>query len=145
MVADFSYSFVSIEPSVIGEEKGLTGQMALSVKYNEGNSNSITGTISTKSQYTSRTNPWLVYLLGSYTYGESNKKRDTNDGTVHFRYIHVFNDSYDYEFFMQREFNEFQAIKDRNLIGSNMRISLFNGSFDKFYLGLGLFYSLMLR
>ena len=141
LLSTLSYSFVSLEPSVVGEEKGFNGQVAFSIKYNEGNSNSRAGSFSTKSQYTSTTNPWLIYLLGSYTYGESNKKKDTNDGTVHLRYIRTFTTNFDYEFFIQREFNEFQAIRERNLIGSNLRVNLFNHFFDKYYFGLGLFSS----
>lgn len=136
-----SYSFISLEPPVIGEKEGLDGEVSLGAKYNSGNSDSISVGTAVKGQYSEK--EWLLYLIASYSYGESNGKEDTNDGLVHLRYVHtIANTAYDYELFLQTEFNEFQDIKERNLAGANIRRKL-DLLFDKFYAGLGLFYSYM--
>jgi len=136
-----SYSFINVEPPVIGEKEGFDGEVSLGAKYSSGNSDSVSVGMSAKGQYSA--NEWLVYLISAYTYGESNGNEDTNDGLVHLRYVHTIADTaYDYELFLQTEFNVFQDIKARNLAGANIRRRL-DLSFDKFYVGLGLFYSYM--
>lgn len=136
-----SYSFINIEPSVIGEKEGLDGEVSVGAKYNTGNSDTRSVGISAKGQYSEK--EWLAYLVSAYTYGESNGREDTNDGIFHLRYIHrMANTAYDYELFFQTEFNKFQDIKTRDLAGANIRRKL-ELSFDKFYVGLGLFYSYM--
>jgi putative salt-induced outer membrane protein len=137
----FSYSFIHIDPPVIGEKEGLKGEVSISGKHSSGNNDSTSVGLAGKGEYFG--DEWLVYLIASYTYGESNDKKDTNDGSAHLRYVHSIGDtSYDYELFLQTEFNEFQNIKQRNLMGANLRKKL-DTSFDKLYAGLGLFYSYM--
>ena len=135
----FSYSFISLDPPVIGEKEGLTGEAALGATYSSGNSDYSSVGIALKGQYSEK--EWLMYLIGAYHYGESSGDKNANDGLLHLRYVHTIEDTlYDYELFLQSEFNEFQDIKKRNLAGANIRRKL-NLSFDKFYIGLGLFYS----
>lgn len=141
ILTTLSYSFINIEPPFIGEKNGLDGEVSLGAKYNSGNSDSLSVGLAAKGEYSEK--KWLVYLIAAYTYGESNDEKDTNDGLVHLRYVHnIANTSYDYELFLQTEFNEFQDVKERNLAGANIRKKLDLG-FDKFYAGLGLFYSYM--
>jgi len=138
----FSYAFVNLEPPVIGEKKGFDGEVSLGAKFNSGNSDTLALGAGAKGQYSQE--EWLVYMIASYSYGESNDVIDTNDGLLHLRYVHEITDTaYDYEFFLQTEFNEFQAIKSRNLAGANIRRDFSDLPFDKFYLGVGLFYSYM--
>jgi len=141
ILTTLSYSFISVEPPVVGEKEGLDGEISLGAKYNSGNSDSVSLGISGKGQYSAK--EWLIYLIGTYSYGESNGNQDTNDGIFHLRYVHTLADTpYDYEIYLQTEFNEFQDIKKRNLAGANIRRKL-DLPFDKFYVGLGLFYSYM--
>ena len=136
-----SYSLINVEPPVIGEKEGLDGEISLGAKFNSGNTDSVSAGIAVKGQYSEK--EWLLYLISAYTYGESNGNKDTNDGIFHLRYVHHITDTaYDYELFVQTEFNEFQDIKERNLAGANIRRKL-DLPFDKFYAGLGLFYSYM--
>jgi len=136
-----SYSFINVEPPVIGEKEGLDGEISLGAKYSSGNSDSISVGLAAKGQYSEK--EWLVYFISAYAYGESSGDKDTNDGLFHLRYVHaISNTAYDYELFLQTEFNEFQDIKARNLAGANIRRKL-DLPFDKFYVGLGLFYSYM--
>lgn len=138
-LASFSYGFINVAPPIIGTKTGLSAEMAVGANHSAGNSDSASVALGFKGQYDDE--KWLLYLLSSYTYGESNNLKDSNEGLFHLRYIHTIEDTdYDYEFFIQSEFNEFQKIKDRNLLGANIRKS-FSLGFDSLYLGLGAFYS----
>ena len=70
ILTTFSYSFINIEPPVIGEKEGLTGEVSLGAKYSSGNTDSRSVGLSGKGEYSEK--EWLVYLIASYTYGESN-------------------------------------------------------------------------
>lgn len=141
ILTTFSYSFINIEPPVIGEKKGLDGEVSLGARYSSGNTDSRSTGLAAKGEYSEK--EWLIYLIASYTYGESNDEKDTNDGLFHLRYVHsIIDTTYDYEFFLQTEFNEFQDVKERSLAGANIRKKL-DLPFDKFYVALGLFYSYM--
>ena len=141
ILTSFSYSFINIEPPVIGEKEGLDGEVSIGAKYSSGNTDSLSVGLAGKGEYSEK--EWLAYLIASYTYGESNDEKNANDGLIHLRYVHnIANTAYDYEFFLQTEFNEFQDIKERSLAGANIRKKL-DLPFDKFYVALGLFYSYM--
>lgn len=134
----FSYGFINVEPPVTGEKEGIDAEVSLSADYHTGNSDKRSIGTSGKGQYNSK--EWLLYFIAGYNYGESNGKKDTDDGMVHLRYVHTLVDGlYDYELFYQTEFNAFQNIRIRNLAGSNLRRKVDIG-FDKFYLGTGIFY-----
>jgi putative salt-induced outer membrane protein len=142
LFTSLSHAFINLEPPVIGEKEGLDGEISLGAKFNSGNSDTLSLGTAVKGQY--NTEKWLIYAIAAYSYGESNDLVDTNDGLMHLRYVHEISDTpYDYEIFMQSEFNEFQDIKSRNLAGANIRRDFANLPFDKFFVGLGLFYSYM--
>ncbi|BAF72861.1 DUF481 domain-containing protein [Sulfurovum sp. NBC37-1] len=136
-----SYSFISLDPPVIGGKEGVDGETGISGSYTSGNSNTSALGFSAKIEYHQPL--WMIYSIAAYHYGESNSEKNTNDGLAHLRYIHRIEETpYDYEFFLQTEFNEFQDVEMRNLAGANIR-RRFEGFFDKCYVGLGLFYSYM--
>lgn len=142
LFTSISHAYVNLEPPVIGEKEGFEGEVALGAIYNSGNTDSLAANFSAKGQYDRKT--WLTYLIATYAYGESNELRDNNNGLLHLRYVHEITDTpYDYELFLQTEFNEFQDIRSRNLAGANIRRDFSNDFFDKLYIGLGLFYSYM--
>jgi len=137
--SSLSYGFISVEPPVFNEEQGLKGEISLGAKYSSGNSDHRSLSSSIKGEYSRK--DWLLYLISSYTYGESKGTKDTSDGMTHLRYIHKITDTaYDYETFYQVEFNAFQDLKTRKLVGANIRKKV-DIYFDKLYFGLGLFYS----
>ena len=141
LLTSFASAFISLDPPVIGEKKGWDGEIGLSGKYSSGNSDTAAAGLGAKAEYGA--NSWLFYSIASYSYGESNDKKDTNEGILHLRYVHEITDTpYDYEIFVQSEFNEFQDVRTRDLAGVNIRRD-FSGYFDKCYIGLGLFYSYM--
>lgn len=139
LLTSLVYSFISLDPPEIGEKEKLDGEIALSANISSGNTDKKSIGLAVKGQYSEE--EWLTYLIAAYHYGEVNTDKNTNDGLAHLRYVHTIAETpYDYEFFLQSEFNEFQDIKKRNLAGANIRRKL-NLLFDKFYIGLGLFYS----
>ncbi len=142
LLSSFSPAFVNLAPPVIGEKKGLDGEASLGAKFNSGNSDTLSLGLGAKGEYSDE--EWLIYMIAAYAYGESNDIQDTNDGLLHLRYVHEIADTaYDYELFAQTEFNEFQDIKSRNLAGANIRRDFASLPFDRFYVGVGLFYSYM--
>jgi len=141
LLTTFSLSFVSLEPPVIGEKKGLDGEVSLGGVYNSGNTDSSAVHFGLKAEYHEEI--WMLYSIASYAYGESDDQKNKNNGLFHLRYIHNIEDTlYDYELFAQTEFNEFQDVKMRNLVGANIRRKI-EYFFDKCYVGIGLFYSYM--
>jgi len=136
-----SYAFIDIAPQNIGEKKGPDGEVSLGAKYSSGNTDNRSVSLSAKVQYDST--DWLTFIIASYSYGEAKGDVNSNEGLMHWRYIHSIADTpYDWEVFLQGEFNKFQKIKHRDLAGGGLR-RRFLGYFDSFYIGLGLFYSYM--
>ncbi len=140
-VLTFSHAFISVEPQNVGEKKGPDGEISVGANYSSSNTENRSVSLAAKVQYDSA--DWLTFIIASYGYGEAKGDVNSNEGLVHWRYIHSVNDTlYDWEVFLQGEFNKFQNIKDRDLAGGGLR-RRFMGSFDSFYIGLGLFYSRM--
>lgn len=134
-------AFITLDPPVIGKHIGWDGEVSLSGEYNTGNSDKTSAGLSIRADYSSE--KWLFLTIAAYNYGESNGNKDTDDGLLHLRYIHhIDNTLYDYEFFVQTEYNEFQDIRIRNLVGANIRREI-PDYFDACYVGMGLFYSYM--
>ncbi len=86
---------------------------------------------------------WNWFVVGNYKYGESAHQTFANKGFLHWR-INAPLDLSDmsWEFFVQREFDEFRRITDRALIGAGLRIPFMtfgpNGDNGKMYWGSGL-------
>jgi len=136
-----SWAFITLDPPIIGESQGWNGEIGISGAYTSGNSDTSSIGFSGKAEYHQKS--WMIYSIAAYHYGEANDDKNTNDGLIHLRYIHeISNTPYDYELYIQSEFNEFQDVKVRNLTGVNIRRD-FSGFFDKCYVGIGLFYSYM--
>ncbi len=140
IVMSYSFGYIDIQPQVIGEKKGLDGEMSITASYSDGNSEERSIGTSIKGQYDAK--DWLAFVIAAYNYGEANNHKSSEAGLLHFRYIHTILDvkNYDWEIFMQSEFNPFQKLKDRSLLGVGLR-KRFTNYFDKFYMGLGLMYT----
>ncbi len=143
IIITYSFGFIDIQPQVIGEKKGIDGEIALSASYSSGNNEESTIGTSVRGQYDAER--WLSFVIAAYKYGEANKDKNSEEGLLHLRYIHTTHyESYDWEIFAQTEFNPFQDLKERSLAGVGLRKrvdSEFNSYFDKFYIGLGLMYT----
>ena len=66
---------------------------------------------------------WNWFLVGTYKYGESAKKVFANKGFVHWRInAPLQGTGFLWEFFTQREFDDFRGITDRTLFGLGVRV-----------------------
>jgi len=141
LASAYAYAFIDIAPQNIGDKKGPEGEVSLGAKYSSGNTENRLLSFSAKGQYDSA--DWLTFIIASYSYGEAKGDVNSNEGLLHWRYIHSIDATlFDWEVFLQGEFNKFQKIEHRDLAGGGIR-RRFPGYFDSFYIGLGLFYSYM--
>jgi len=85
---------------------------------------------------------WSWFLVGNYKYGESAQTAFANKGFLHWRVTAPFQERLSWEFFTQREFDEFRRITDRSLVGLGLRTALLDKETDgdggDVYLGSGL-------
>lgn len=81
-----------------------------------------------------------VILLGSYSYGEASNIKNTHRGDLHLRYAQHFSHDWQWETFTQFEFNEFQALGLRSLLGGGLRWHWLDQEKSSLFLGLGGFY-----
>ena len=79
-------------------------------------------------------------LLANYRYGESFDSEDTRDGNLHLRYSFRATKNTEVEIFQQTEFNKFQDLNLRALLGSGIRLNLFSKKKLRAHLGIGAFY-----
>jgi len=139
IIMSYSFGYIDIQPQVIGEKKGLDGEMSITASFSDGNSEERSIGTSIKGQYDAQ--EWIAIVIAAYNYGEANNHKSSEAGLLHLRYIHAIDEkNYDWEVFVQSEFNPFQKLKERSLVGVGLRKS-FTNYFDKFYMGLGLMYT----
>ena len=131
------FAYIDLQPKRVGEVGPLEGDIALDGSLARGNTNKESLSLSAKMQRGSNVDKYL--FITSYTYGQSQNVKDTNKAIAHLRYTHTLLKSVDIEIFTQLEYNEFQSLKNRSLLGSNIRKEL--GVGYKFFVGLGLMYS----
>lgn len=93
---------------------------------------------------------WVLehhYLFGvvQYQRGLQNEETFINKGFVHLRDVHKFCRLFRWEMFVQKEFNDFISLKDRNLIGGGLRTAALSTNLKEaktqalnFYVGTGL-------
>ena len=85
------------------------------------------------------------YLISNYEQSYEKLSNEESNSFVkksfsHLRNTRKFYKSLDIEFFTQFETNEFLDISDRRLVGSGLRIPLFNDKFFSNHMGIGLMY-----
>jgi len=79
-------------------------------------------------------------LLAQYKYGNSFSKEDMRQGHAHFRYTRELNPIFGAETYTQMEFNKFQYLSLRALIGSGLRIKTYKREKHSLFIGAGAFY-----
>jgi hypothetical protein len=117
---------------------GLSGSTRLDLNQQKGNVDKTVLSFSTLNQYKKLKSSFL--LMAAYQYGESFSELDNRRGHLHFRYTYALRKETFLEFFQQSEFNKFQDLKSRLLIGGGLRQELFKRNSLSFFSGLGLFY-----
>lgn len=66
------------------------------------------------------------YLMGLYNFKEMDRAKDINKGYVHLRWTHDIGKYLSIETFGQKGFDQFISLRDRNIIGMNLRARLYN-------------------
>lgn len=114
--------------TTVGLRKGNTEFFALSVAYR-------LDTLSDK---------FHAYGVGSINYQDNSGGVFQRSGFIHLRYIGFWSDYFSREYYVQKQFDYFQRLKDRNLIGGGLRFSIDIKDSTKrvfhFYAGTGLMY-----
>lgn len=80
------------------------------------------------------------FVVGNYTYGESQGSTNADKAFLHGRHIRRLTDITAGEIFIQTQYNDFSRLSSRNLIGGGARITLLNESKRSIDLGIGAFY-----
>ncbi|MDQ6966003.1 MAG: DUF481 domain-containing protein [Mariprofundaceae bacterium] len=119
------------------DKEGLNGKASLSVNGSSGNSDKINGEAGGRLVWVH--GPHTEMLVGSYAYGKSRGKRDTNKSFLHLRHRYALDNSLDAEAFGQAQQNEFARLKLRTLLGGGLRWGQMDTDWTV-YLGLGSFY-----
>ena len=76
----------------------------------------------------------------STKYGQSNKIKDTNEGSFHLRFTHYFPRFFPLETYGQVEFDQFKLLAVRKIMGAGLRFELVKTKKQFFYWGWGGFY-----
>jgi putative salt-induced outer membrane protein YdiY len=135
----------AIRNSKINE--GFKSRIDLLFGLNSGNSEYISGEAKLRLDYIQVN--YRTFLAGELAYKEGNNAVISNKGFLHGRYIYNLNKDLEPELFIQKEFNEFVLLSDRNLAGGGIRLTLSNTDFVAdssaeidLYLGTGIMYEM---
>jgi hypothetical protein len=122
------------------DKEGLQGQVSFDLSLNSGNSEYLKIKLSPRIDYLF--NPFSAFLVGSYQRGVQADKVFINKGFLHARFMRNLLNRHKVEFFIQKEFNDFIKLNDRDLIGGGLRFQIANFADDqrtvRFFLGSGL-------
>jgi hypothetical protein len=88
-----------------------------------------------------------AFIVGNYDYKETDEGKVVNKGFVHLRVVHPFSKRLAIEGFLQQEFNELTMLRNRQLVGSSLRIKVIDYVDEQdsltnlsTFVGLGLMY-----
>ncbi|RPI68917.1 MAG: DUF481 domain-containing protein [Ignavibacteriales bacterium] len=147
----FLVLFVSISLAQVNTEKfrkdfdqhGFFGSISLAAGFASGNSEFVKAKGGLRIDYAGSN--YDFFLVGNYEFEEANEAKVVNKGFAHLRNILPLSSIFSLEFFLQKEFNQFILLEDRNLAGAGLRIdliSLFSDSSDaiELFAGTGLMF-----
>lgn len=126
------------------EETGFFGKVALATGFASGNSEFVKAKGASRIDYDG--NGVDFFLVGSYEFEEANDAKVVNKGFAHFRSIISLSPKFFLELFLQKEFNQFILLEDRNLAGAGLRadiVKLFSNSIDsplEIFIGTGIMF-----
>ncbi len=131
-------------------QKGFSGRFGISTQFNSGNSEFSNIGFSLRSDYINDFNN--TFFVSNYERVTGNNELVSNRGFTHVRSSFPLTSFFDAEVFIQKEFNNFILLNDRNLYGVSGRFCVLNHSTDSisiventfskvnFYLGNSFFY-----
>ncbi len=126
------------------DKTGIYGNISLAAGLASGNSEFVKVKGSSRIDY--KGNDLNFFLIGNYEFQEANDAKVVNKGFAHLRSVVSLSQIFFLELFLQKEFNHFILLEDRNLAGTGLRtdlIKLFTGSRDslfEIFLGTGLMF-----
>ncbi len=121
-----------------------SGKVSLAAGFASGNSEYVNVKSAARIDYGVKN--FDFFLVGNYEFQEAKEEKIVNKGFAHLRSIITLTPALFLEFFLQKEFNQFILLEDRNLAGSGLRldvIKLFSSSEDslmEIYWGSGLMF-----
>lgn len=123
------------------EVEGFSNALSLKLGYIEGNTNIRNAETRLRSDYLSGNRHF--FLAASHKRGEKDEERYLDKGFAHLRLISELSDSLSGELFLQKEYNEFTLLEDRQIAGTGIRIALFQEEEEQtsasgIYLGIGI-------
>ncbi len=103
-------------------EKGWTNTLALDLGYISGNSDFLRFSGNFRSDI--KIGKYSGFGVLDYQHGQEAGKLFVHKGFLHLRILYPLSQRLGYESFIQKEFNEFIRLKDRNLLGVGARVRL---------------------
>lgn len=132
------HSFINIESLRQGIKEGFSGSSGLQLSGASGNTDVFELGANSQNIFKERDHEYI--FITNYKYGEASDLKNSNKGNGHLRYAQDFTETLAWEVFGQMEFNEFQQLKLRTLLGGGLRLRLYEESGTSFFSGAGLFY-----
>lgn len=133
-------AFLNIE--ALRQEKGEPGKLkgSTGVRLNDSRGNVDKRQVRANTLNMVKNGSSSYLLLAEYLYGKSLGREDSRQGHVHFRYTRNLTDTLSWESFSQLEFNKFQDLTLRALIGTGGRIAAYQSDEQSLFFGVGAFY-----
>ena len=139
-----SFSFPQVNTEKFrkeNEEVGISGKISLAAGFASGNSEYVNVKSAARIDYSIK--DFDFFIVGNYEFQEAKDEKIVNKGFTHLRSIITLCPALFIEFFLQKEFNQFILLEDRNLAGSGLRLDAINlfttgeDSLVEIYLGSG--------
>ena len=115
-------------------EKGFGVELSFGLNYASGNSDYLTLNPGLRLELQGDT--YHAFFISSFTRGEASHKLYQKNAFGHLRFVHYFTDNFALEAFAQKEFNDFIALDDRNLVGGGMRLKFLQTKTFEWFLGV---------
>lgn len=119
---------------------GVHHNFSVGIDYSEGNEEFVKLTGGYRMDY--KTDNFHSFIVGNAEYKKGSEKLITNKGFAHLRFIYTNHLYFQPEIFIQKEFDEFLLLKDRDLAGLGLRFSIADiaetDSFPKFDFDIGI-------
>lgn len=131
-------AFMNIENLRRTSKTGLHGNGSLRVTGALGNTENFISDTSISNFYNTKDSEWLLFL--NHRYGEAFTEKNANRGKAHLRYTYKVHRRWGHETFTQGEFDDFQRLTSRFILGQALRFKAFEGKVSSLNLGFGAFY-----
>ena len=109
----------------------------IGINFNYSNGNSEISQLGLNGRTNYKHDSYRLFLIGFYKRGSENSRISISKGFLHLRGIYFSGKRISTELFVQKEFNKFIKLDDRNVIGSGIRIKWIKSSNTHFFSGLG--------